>query len=79
LYYRGKGNGGLLFPGTERPCDLDVAYYSFTLGMCFQVSDVQISSSEIRHASLVHALVAFVFNTTVIAFAMNVVSQLLAG
>lgn len=79
LYYRGAVNGGLLFPGTEAPADMDFAYYSFTLGMCFQVSDVQITSSEIRRASLGHALISFLFNTTILALAMNVVFQLLGG
>jgi uncharacterized membrane protein len=79
LYYRGAVNGGLVFPGTERPSDVDFAYFAFTLGMCFQVSDVQITSSEIRSACLIHSLISFVFNTTILAVALNVVSRLLAG
>ncbi len=79
LYYRGKVNGGLVFPGTERPDDLDFAYYAFTLGMCFQVSDVQITASKIRRSSLLHALISFLFNTTILALALNLVSQLLDG
>jgi uncharacterized membrane protein len=79
LYYRGEVNGGLLFPGDSAPCDMDFVYYSFTLGMCFQVSDVQITSSEIRRASLGHALISFLFNTTILALALNVVFQLLGS
>jgi uncharacterized membrane protein len=79
LYYRGVKNGGLAFPGTERPDDLDFAYYAFTLGMCFQVSDVQITAGNIRRATLIHALISFVFNTMILALALNVVSQLLNG
>jgi uncharacterized membrane protein len=79
LFYRGETNGGLLFPETERPDDLDFAYYSFTIGMCFQVSDVQISSREIRRATLLHSLIAFAFNTTILALTVNIAAQLLDG
>jgi uncharacterized membrane protein len=79
LYYRGKLNGGLQFPGTERPSDLDFAYFAFTVGMCFQVSDVQITNSKIRNAALIHSLIAFLFNTTILAVAMNVVARLIEG
>lgn len=79
LFYRGEQNGGLSFPGTDAPTDLDFAYYAFTLGMCFQVSDVQVTSSEIRRATLGHALVSFVFNTTIVALSLNVMAQLLSN
>lgn len=79
LYYRGEQNGGLSFPGTDAPTDLDFAYYAFTLGMCFQVSDVQVSSSVIRRATLGHALISFVFNTTIVALSLNVMAQLLSS
>ncbi len=79
LYYTGGATGGLKFPDTERPCDMDFAYYSFTIGMCFQVSDVQITASNIRRATLGHALVSFLFNTTILALGLNVMLQLLNG
>jgi uncharacterized membrane protein len=79
LYYRGERNGGLTFPGTAHPDDLDFAYYAFTLGMCFQVSDVQITSRQIRRSSLAHALISFLFNTTILALALNLISRLLDG
>jgi uncharacterized membrane protein len=79
LYYTGESNGGLCFPGTATPCDLDFAYYSFTLGMCFQVSDVQIEASNIRHVTLGHALISFIFNTTILALSLNVMFALLSS
>jgi uncharacterized membrane protein len=73
LYYRDddEGIGGLDFPGSDRPDALDFAYFAFTLGMCFQVSDVCISSRHIRRAALGHALLSFVFNTAILALALN--------
>ena len=41
--------------------------------MCFQVSDVTISASHIRRAVLMHALLSFVYNTTILALALNLV------
>ncbi len=79
LYYRAPTHGGLLFPGDEPPTDLDFAYYAFTVGMCFQVSDVQITSRQIRASTLVHAVVAFIFNTTIVALALNLIFRLLGG
>ena len=79
LYYAGTSNGGLIFPGTSTPCDMDFAYYAFTLGMAFQVSDVQVEASDIRRTTLVHALISFVFNTTILALALNVVFSLIGS
>ena len=58
---------------------MDFAYYAFTIGMCFQVSDVQITAADIRRATLGHALVSFVFNTTILALSLNVMFQLLSS
>lgn len=79
LYYTGASNGGLCFPGTLTPCDMDFAYYAFTVGMCFQVSDVQIEAANIRRTTLGHALVSFIFNTTILALSLNVMFQLLSS
>jgi uncharacterized membrane protein len=78
LYYRRRGPSNCLrFEGTDAPCDLDFAYFAFTIGMCFQVSDVVISSSRVRRAVLLHALVSFAYNTTILALALNLVTTLL--
>src|SRR5262249_11801412 len=72
LYYRDDGDlGGLGFPGTEMPCLLDFAYYAFTIGMCFQVSDVTVTQHRMRQATLGHALLSFVFNTLVLALTLS--------
>jgi uncharacterized membrane protein len=75
LYYRDDddGEGGLEFPGKIDPDGFDFAYFAFTLGMCFQVSDVCITSRAIRRAVLSHALLSFLYNTVVLALAMNLV------
>jgi uncharacterized membrane protein len=75
LYYRDddEGVGGLDFPGSLAPDYMDFSYFAFTLGMCFQVSDVCITSRTIRRTTLGHALLAFLYNTAILALALNLV------
>ena len=76
LYYRdddNDGEGGLTFPGEELPSYFDFAYFAFTVGMCFQVSDVVITSPTIRRAVLAHALLSFAYNTLIVALVLNLV------
>ena len=72
-----KTMGGLEFPGDNKEPDyLDFVYFSFVVGMTFQVSDVEISASNIRRLTLMHGLVSFAFNTAIVALSINVVSSL---
>jgi uncharacterized membrane protein len=75
LYYRDddEGIGGLEFPGPTAPSYFDFAYFAFTIGMCFQVSDVTISSHQIRRTVLIQAMLAFVYNTTIMALVLSMV------
>jgi uncharacterized membrane protein len=66
-----KRGGGIDFPGEEPPGYADFVYFSFTLGMTFQTSDVAITAPPLRRAVLLHSFGAFVFNIGVIAFAIN--------
>lgn len=79
LYYRddGDGEGGLDFPGGRSPEYFDFAYFAFTVGMAFQVSDVTITSTTIRRAVLGHALLSFAYNTAILALALNLTFGLL--
>ncbi len=70
----GKNAGGLDFPGTSLPDYLDFAYFSFVLGMTFQVSDVQITSPVMRRLALLHGFLSFVYNTIIIALSINIIS-----
>ena len=71
--------GGLAFPGDLEPDDLDFAYFAFTIGACFQTSDVAITSRTIRRMALVHTIQSFAYNTTVIALMLNVMFTLMNG
>ena len=69
--------GGLIFPNDEPPDYFDFAYFSFVIGMTWQVSDVQITSRRIRRIVLMHALLSFVYNTVILALSINIISGLI--
>lgn len=73
LYFRddGSGEGGLQFPGDEVPDALDFAYFAFTVGMCFQVSDVVVTNKPIRRSVLMHSVLSFAYNTIILGMALN--------
>jgi uncharacterized membrane protein len=81
FYYDSDADGtaqrGLTFPGTNEPDDYDFAYFSFVIGMTFQVSDVQITDPGVRSLALFHALLSFGYNTAILALGVNLASSLL--
>ncbi len=68
--------GGLQFPNEDSPDYLDFAYFSFVIGMTFQVSDVAITSRQIRHLVLFHGLISFVYNTVILALSVSIIAGL---
>ena len=70
---------GLTFPGTNEPDDYDFAYFSFVIGMTFQVSDVQITDPGVRTIVLGHAILSFAYNTAILALVVNLASGLLSS
>ncbi|MBW8708876.1 MAG: DUF1345 domain-containing protein [Alphaproteobacteria bacterium] len=61
----------LAFPGRGDPGMWDFLYYSFVVGMTAQVSDVQVCTTVMRRATLMHGVVSFFLNTVFIAMAVN--------
>ena len=79
FYYKGctAHGSGLDFPDEKEPDYIDFAYFSFVIGMTFQVSDIQITSRKIRRLALVHSIVSFAFNMVILALTVNIISGLL--
>ena len=71
-----KPSSRLQFPGGRMPTFSDFLYFSFTIGMTFQVSDVQIADAKIRRLVLLHGVMAFFFTTGILALAINLVAGL---
>ena len=74
LYY--AEGGGIDFNENDDPDYHDFAYVAVTLGMTYQVSDTDLTTKEIRHTALRHALLSYLFGTVIIAVAINVVAGL---
>ncbi|MBB3952307.1 DUF1345 domain-containing protein [Aureimonas jatrophae] len=84
LHYAGRyygdaaAEGGLDFPGDDRDPDYaDFLYFAFTMGAACQTSDVSVTSRPMRKLVLVHTALAFLFNTTILALAVNVGASLI--
>jgi uncharacterized membrane protein len=75
---QGEPDGpGLLFPGGLDPDYFDFLYFAHVVGMTSQVSDVQVTSREMRRLTLVHSVLSFGFNMLILALSINVVAGLL--
>ena len=70
--------GGLKFPGDRPPDYHDFLYYAFVIGCAAQTGDVSTVSRAMRRVSLIHGVVAFVFNTAILALSINVGASLLS-
>jgi uncharacterized membrane protein len=79
-YYlaRSQGQpGGLTFPDTDEPDYVDFLYFSAVIGTSGQTADVSFSSPHMRRIGLLHCVLSFVFNTSLIGLMINVGSSLL--
>lgn len=75
FYGTGKRANGLKFPDDEKPDYWDFVYFSFVIGMTFQVSDVQVTNKWIRRSVVAHGVLSFFFTTTVVALAVNMAAN----
>jgi uncharacterized membrane protein len=69
--------GGLDFPEDIEPDYWDFLYFSFVIGMTSQVSDIQITSRSLRRLALLHGILSFFFNTSIVAMSINIIAGLI--
>jgi uncharacterized membrane protein len=72
-----KPRGGIAFPDTRDPDYWDFLYFSFIIGVASQTADVAITSKMIRRTSLAHSVLAFFFNSAILALTINIVAGLI--
>ncbi len=72
------GDGGLSFPNDSAPSYGDFLYFAFVIGTSGQTADVSFTSKSMRRIGLVHCILAFIFNTTLLALTINIAASLLA-
>lgn len=80
-YYQREANDGaspaLQFPGKDAPDYWDFCYFSFVIGMTCQVSDVEVADRRLRRVTLAQGVLAFFFNTIILALSINIAAGLL--
>jgi len=73
-----RGNsGGLEFPNASAPDYSDFLYFACVIGTSGQTADVSFTSRAMRRTGLVHCVLAFFFNTTLVALTINIASGLI--
>ena len=78
LYY-GAAAGGIDFNSDDPPAYRDFLYFSYNLGMTYQVSDTSVSNAAIRAIALRHCLLSYVFGTVILATMINLVLGIVTG
>ncbi|WP_406309206.1 DUF1345 domain-containing protein [Streptomyces sp. NBC_00623] len=78
LYYLAP-EGGIDFNSDDPPHYSDFLYFSYNLGMTYQVSDTDVSSSTIRAVALRHCLLSYVFGASILATTINLVAGIVTG
>lgn len=63
--------GGISFPDSPEPGAIDFLYFAFTIGMTAQVSDAVVTRPAMRKTVLIHGIVSFFFNTSILALAVS--------
>ena len=77
LYYAARtapdtgDTGGISFPDTPEPGVIDFLYFAFTIGMTAQVSDTEVTRPAMRQSVLIHGIISFFFNTSILALAVS--------
>jgi uncharacterized membrane protein len=67
----------LEFPTQPKPDLWDFMYYSFTIAMCYQTSDVTINAPDIRRLTLLHAIFSFFYVALIISLVVNLLSNVI--
>jgi uncharacterized membrane protein len=76
LYYRSP-EGGIDFNNSGPPAYRDFFYFSYNLGMTYQVSDTNVSGTDIRSVVLRHTLLSYLFGTVILAATINLVAGII--
>jgi uncharacterized membrane protein len=79
FYSAKEDNRPLRFPETPMPVFWDFAYFSFTIAAACQTADVATQESGVRKWVLAHTLISFLFNASILGFAINVTAGLIGG
>ncbi|WP_280303888.1 DUF1345 domain-containing protein [Nocardia neocaledoniensis] len=78
IYYQ-EPTGGIDFNIKAEPSYRDFFYFSYNLGMTYQVSDTNVTDETIRAVALRHCLLSYAFGTVILATTINLVAGFATG
>ncbi|MGH8386737.1 MAG: DUF1345 domain-containing protein [Pseudomonas sp.] len=78
LFYTCEGKEPALrfAEGLTTPNYWDFLYFSFTIGVAVQTSDVGVATRDLRKIVLAQSLIGFLFNTAILGFSINIAAGL---
>jgi uncharacterized membrane protein len=80
MFYSAKEDSRpLRFPNTPMPVFWDFAYFSFTIAAACQTADVSTQDAEMRKTVIAQTLISFLFNASILGFAINVTAGVIGG
>jgi uncharacterized membrane protein len=79
FYSAADSDRPLHFPNTPMPVFWDFAYFSFTISAACQTADVSTQGAGIRKTVIAQTLISFLFNASILGFAINVTAGLIGG
>ena len=81
LYYQpGANRKALQFPDTDVTPDYwDFLYFSFTIAVAAQTSDIAVTSRSARKTVLAQSVLSFFFNVAVLGFSINIAASLVGN
>lgn len=71
-----KRRGGLIFPGDGAPDFWDFLHFALVIGVANQTADIEIDQKPMRRIVTIHGVAAFLFNTVILALAINLAAGL---
>lgn len=71
-----KDRGGLAFPGGDEPDYWDFVHFTIVIGVAAQTADIAFTDRRLRRLGTLHSLIAFAFNTLIVALTINLVAGL---
>ncbi len=79
LFYLNDGHDAPLrfADGETTPDYWDFLYFSFTISVAVQTSDVGVATKGLRRVVLGHSLIGFLFNTAILGFSINIAAGLM--
>jgi uncharacterized membrane protein len=72
----GEDVGGLSFLGCPEPDYWDFLHFSIVIGVAAQTADIAFTDARLRRLGTVHSVIAFVFNTLILALTVNLAAAL---